>query len=145
MEKKRTYVGEKGKQILDYNAPQVGESHDENAMRVEYWIAKQIGTHLMKHYPNRQWGVDVDVRNHIIVISCPSLSKRMGYRLHIGRDTVVDLLPRCRKAAGEILERYGVSRARIIDPMTLEAFPRDVRDDAISKDAAATVEKWNRA
>jgi len=51
------------------------------------------------------------------------------------RDTVADLIPRCRRAAGEILERFGVSRGKIIDPSTLDSFDRDVRDDAIAKDA----------
>lgn len=137
MEKSRFYVGEKGKDpIVDFNEVQKGESHEEQAARVEYWIAKQIGTDLMRTYPNRQWLVDVDSRNQVIVISCPSLSKRMGQRLHMRRDTVADLIPRARRAAGEILERFGVSRSKIIDPATLETFDRDVRDDAVSKDAA---------
>lgn len=139
MEKARFYVGEKGADPLtDFNEAQAQESHEEQAARLEFWIAKQIGTDLVKTYPNRQWVVDVDSRNGIIVISCPSLSKRLGYRIHIKRDTVADLLPRCRKAAGEVLERFGVSRSRIIDPATLEAFPRDARDDAIAPDAVAS-------
>jgi hypothetical protein len=126
---------ERTEEVVDYNAPQPGMSYEQKAMNVEYWIAKQIGTDLCKHYPNRQWHVDVDCANQVIVIACPSLSKRMGYRLHMKRDTVADLLPRCRRAAGEILERYGVSRTRIIDPMTMEEFPRDMRDDVISGDS----------
>lgn len=146
MEKTRFYVGEKGKDpIADFNAPQKGESHEEKAVRLEFWIAKQIGTDLVNTYKNRQWTVDVDSRNGVIVISCPSLSKRMGYRLHMRRDTVAELLPRCRRAAGEIMERFGVSRSRLIDPYSMETFARDVRDDAISPDAQHTVEKWNRA
>lgn len=148
MEKTRWYVGEKGKDpVTDHNAPQLEGSHEEKAVRLEFWIAKQIGTDLVRTYPGRQWLVDVDSRNQVIVISCPSLSKRMGYRVHMKRDAVADLIPRCRRAAGEILERFGVSRGRIIDPYTLEAFPRDVRDDAIAPDATQrdAVEKFNHA
>lgn len=148
MEKQRFYVGEKGRDpITDNNAPNLEDSHEQKAVRLEFWIAKQIGTDLMRTYPNRQWMVDVDSRNQIVVISCPSLSKRMGYRLHMRRDTVADLIPRCRRAAGEILERYGVSRGRIIDPGTLETFERDVRDNAIAPDASEkhAVEKFNHA
>jgi hypothetical protein len=148
MEKTRFYVGEKGKDpVADFNEAQKEESFEEKAMRTEFWIAKQIGTDLVKHYANRQWTVDVDTRNGVIVISCPSLSKRMGYRIHIKRDTIAELLPRCRKAAGEILERFGVSRGRIIDPYTFEAMPRDVRDDVKAPDATEkdAVERWNRA
>jgi hypothetical protein len=121
---------------FDLNAPQEGESHEAQAVRTEFWIAKQIGQDLCRVYPNRQWHVDVDSRNQIIVIACPSLSKRLGYRLHMKRDTVSSLLPRCRRAAGEILERFGVSRSRIIDPGSLETFQRDVHDDAVAPDAA---------
>lgn len=130
-------IGEtKGKEPgFDLNTPQEGESHEAQAMRLEFWLAKQIGQDLCRTYPGRQWHVDMDSRNGVLIIGCPSLSKRMGYRLHVKRDTVADLIPRARRAAGEILERYGVSRGRIIDPGSLETFERDVRDDAISKDA----------
>jgi hypothetical protein len=148
LEKTRFYVGEKGKNSnhkTDFNTAQPGESHEEKAVRLEFWMAKQIGTDLVKHYPNRQWNVDVDSRNQTIVISCPSLSKREGYRLNMKRDTIAELLPRCRKAAGEILERFNVTRGRIIDPYTLEAMSRDVRDDVICRDRTDTVDKFNHA
>jgi hypothetical protein len=148
MEKTRFYAGEKGKESnhkQDFNEAQAGESHEEKAMRVEFWMAKQIGTDLVKHYPNRQWHVDVDSRNQTIIISCPSLSKREGYRLNMKRDTIAGLLPRCRRAAGEILERFDVTRGRIIDPYTFEAMRRDVRDDVICKDRTDTVDRWNVA
>lgn len=149
MEKTRFYVGEKGKDsnhMTDFNTPQAG-GIDQEQMRIEFWMAKQIGEDLVKTYKNRQWHVDVDTRNQVIVISCPSLSKRMGYRIHMKRDNIAQLLPRCRRAAGEILERFGVNRSRIIDPYTFEAMPRDMRDDVISKDATEkdAVEKFNRA
>jgi hypothetical protein len=135
--KARFDVGEKGKDSLfDFNAPAPEESHEIRAARTEYWIAKRIGEDLVKTYPNRQWTVNVDTRNETIVVSCPSLSKRMGYLLHIKRDTIAGLLPRTRKAAGEILERFNVTRGRILDPANLEAFPRDSRDDAIASDAS---------
>jgi len=148
VEKHRFYAGQKGKpanHIQDFNAPVIGDSYDADTMRVEFWIAKQIGTDLVKTYPNRQWHVDVDCRNQVIVISCPSLSKREGYRLHMKKDPIASLIPRCRHAAAEILERFNVSRGRIIDPMTMETFARDMRDDVISSDRAHTVEKFNRA
>ena len=121
-------------ELVDINTEQA-ENSDADVVRMEFWLAKQIGEALCKTFPGRQWGVDADIKNEVVVISCPSLSKRMGYRLHIKRDTVTQLIPRCRRAAGEILERYGVSRSRIIDPSTLETFDRDARDDAISGDS----------
>jgi hypothetical protein len=124
--------------VVDYNAPQPGESHEAKAMQVEFYIAKKIGEDLCRTYQNRQWHVDVDSRNGVIVIACPSLSKRLGYRLHLKRDTIAELIPRCRRAAGEILERFGVSRSKIIDPASLETFERDVHDDVKAQNAVDT-------
>ena len=143
--KARFYIGDKGRVITDANEMQPG-GIDQDQMRLEYWMSKQIGVDLMKHYPGRQWSVDCDSRGQTIVISCPSLSQRMGYRLHMKRDNMAQLLPRCRHAAAEILERFNVTRGRIIDPQTLEAFPRDARGDAISPDGTekSAVQKFNR-
>lgn len=143
--KARFYVGDKGRVITDFNAPQADETgFSEDHVRFEYWMAKQIGTKLMETYPARQWHVDCDCRNQVIIISCPSVSKTRGYRLHMKRDTMKQLLPRCVKAAGEILERHNVTRGRIIDPQTLDAFERDVQDNVVSPDATDFVEKFNR-
>jgi hypothetical protein len=142
--KKRAYQGEKGnKPFHDFNAVAPEDSHEAKVARVEFWLAKKIGEDLVRTYPNRQWQVNVDTRNETIVISAPGLSKRMGYRLHMKKETIAQILPRCRKAAGEILERYGVTRGRIIDPYDIEQMPRDLRDDVISPDAKHTVDRWN--
>jgi hypothetical protein len=142
--KARFYVGDKGRVITDMNAPQRG-GIDEDQMRLEYWMAKQIGTELMKKYPVREWNVDCDARNKTIIISCPSVSKTRGYRLHMKGDNMAQIIPRCVRAAGEILERHNVTRGRILDPQTLEAFDRDVQDNIVSPDATDFVERFNRA
>lgn len=130
---------EKGRDpIFDFNTPIIG-GIDQDHMRIEFWTAKQIGTALVRKYPGRQWHVDVDARNETIVIGCPSVSKRKGYRLHMKRDCIATLIKRCEHAAGEILERYGVSRSRLIDPSTLENFDRDVYDDAIAHDSQTDI------
>ena len=150
MEKAKHFIigNEKGKDsVQDFNAPKEELSHERKMALMEYHFAKKIGEDLVKTYPNRQWTVDVDIRNETIVISSPSLSKRMGYRLNIRRDTLAQLLPRTSKAAGEILERFGVTRGRKIDVYGLEDMPRDLRDDVIAKDASEkdAVMRFNRA
>lgn len=117
--------------ILDYNQIRPADSHEAQFAKLEYWVAKQIGEDLVKHYPGRQWIVDVDARNGVVVIGCPSVSLTKGYVLHVRKDSTAPLLLRARKAAGEILERYGVSRSRKIDAQALEAAPRTVRDELI--------------
>lgn len=138
MKKTRFYVGEKGKDsVEDFNSADANASHEGKAAGLEFWMAKHIGEELCRIYKNRQWHVDVDTRNKIIVIGAPSLSKLMGYHLHIrDGETMVQLIVRCRRAAGEILERYNVTRARNTDPLIIEeGLERDARDNVISADA----------
>ena len=149
MEKTRFYVGSKGKpqnHLVDLNGMRLEEGSNQDTMRLEYWIAKQIGSDLVSKFKNRQWHVDVDAANKVVVISCPSLSKRMGYRLHMRRgECMNDLINRCRRAAGEILERFNVSRNRIVSADEHECLDRDIRDDVKSRDALHVVEKFNCA
>jgi hypothetical protein len=143
--KARFYQGEKGNApIIDFNQVLPEESHEKKAALLEYHIAKKIGEDLVRTYPNRQWEVNVDTRNECVVLSAPGLNKRMGYRLHMKRDNIAALLPRCRKAAGEILERFGVTRGRIIDPYDIEQMPRDFQDNVNTVDSRDTVEAWNK-
>jgi hypothetical protein len=129
--------------IIDFNAPKPVESHEEKAAAVEFWIAKRIGEDLVAAFPGRQWNVNVDTRNEIIIICMPTLSKREGYHLHMKRDNIAQLLPRCRRAAGEILERFQMSRSKIIDPYDIDQLPRDARDDAVTSDRFDLKTKFN--
>ena len=134
------FIGQqKGKPpIIDYNAVRPTDSHEAQMAKLEYWIAKEIGTALVKQYPGREWGVDVDTRNAVVVISCPSVSLTKGYHIHCRKTDTVPLIQRALRAAGEILERYGQSRDRIIDPVALEAMPRGVRDELIVPNVSDT-------
>ena len=128
----RHYQGSKGRSpIIDYNEIREHDSWDAKCAKLEYWTAKQIGGKLAAVYPGREWGVDADLRNEMLVITCPSLSLVKGYHLPMNGDTIAELQRRAVRAAGSILERYGVSRGRIIDPMALENLPRTLRDEVI--------------
>jgi hypothetical protein len=129
--------GVNGREITDdCNVIYAHEGYDKGRAKLEMYIAKKIGEHMVKHFPNRQWGVEVDVENGVLVLLCPSLSKTKGYHIHLGSYTIHDLQARCVKAAGEILERHNVSRSKLFDPDTLEALVRDVKDNVIAVDAA---------
>lgn len=135
---KRVYIpGEtKGRApIVDYNQLYITDSEDNNVAKIEYWMAKEIGTKLMAEYPDRQWAADVDARSEVVVIMCPSLSTRRGYHLHIRGLTLKQIQIKAVRAAGQILERFGISRARKVDPNQFDHLPQTVRDEVISKDA----------
>lgn len=124
--------GMKGKlPVIDANYIRPQDSFEARAAKMEFYYAKAIGEALVAAYPNRQWSVNVDLRNEMIVIGCPSLSNTKGYHLHLRHDNLPLLITRARRAAGEILERYGVTRGRIINPDILEALPRGLRDEVI--------------
>lgn len=130
---------EKGRaSVVDFNSVNPGDSHSQQFAKMEAWIAKQIGEALVTCYPGRQWWVDVDGRNGIVVIACPSVSMTKGYHIHCNKTDTVPLIRRAVNAAGEILERYGQSRARNIDAVALEEAPRGVRDELIVQNVADT-------
>ena len=127
----------KGRQpVSDYNEVNLLETDDAKRAKVEFWIAKQIGEDLCRVYPRREWGVYVDAENEIVCITCPSVSTTKGYYLHIRGSTLHDLQVRARRAAGEILERHGITRDFRFNPDNLETVQRNLRDDVVTPDSA---------
>ena len=111
------------------------ETVEEIALKQSYeemQIAKVIGESLVNTYPGREWCVDVDIDGLMVTISCHSLSLDKGYHISMLGRNVIELVERARMGAGEILERYGISRKRkinsddinglIVHPITGEAF-----------------------
>lgn len=134
-------IGEtKGKRhVIDYNAINEEQSHEATIAAMEFYYAKAIGTKLMRTYRNRNWQVDVDIRNQMVVLGAPDLSKVKGYYLPMKHDTIQKLCERAAMAAGEILERYNLSRALNVPADSFEMLPRNFRDEVISSDAAPTL------
>lgn len=130
--------GRFGREITaDYNEINILETDDVKFGKVEMWIAKKIGTELIKHYPNRQWGVKVDAPAQMLIISCNSVSYEKGYHISMHLRNIDELQRRAVKAAGEILERHDLSRARRFDADILETLPRDHKDNVIVADGSA--------
>lgn len=120
----------------DFNGINYLETDSVRRAETEMRIAKTIGTTLVQVYPNRQWGVAVDTTGGIVTVTCPSVSLVKGYIIHMADRTVHQLTERAKMAAGEILERYALSRARKFDDDIIETLDRDFRDEAIGPDSA---------
>jgi len=107
--------------------------------KLESWICRNIGKVLSAAYPNREWRVETDLGASVLVIQIPLLSTEKGYVIHMVGRTMHDLQARALQAAGEILERYGLSRNRKFDPDNIEAVNRhNVKiDEAIGPDSRA--------
>lgn len=117
---------------VDFNKTRIVEETALKQSNDEMVYAKIIGESLVSTYPNREWCVDVDMDGMMVTISCHSLSLDKGYHIAMVGRSIIDLVALARRGAGEILERYGISRNRkfntaeieslIIHPHTGEAF-----------------------
>lgn len=121
----------------DYNKIFIHEGTTERRAKLEMYYAKRIGEFVLNKYPNRQWSVEVDLDNEIIILKAPSVSMTKGYHLHMRLRTLHDLQLAAVKAAGEILERHNLPRSVGFDPEMLEHLPRDLRDNILAADAKA--------
>lgn len=119
----------------DYNEIKVEDSTDERTAKLEQWIAMRIGTKLMQHYNQREWKVMVSVESGMMIIGCDSICNHKGYHIYLDK-TIDELEKRAIMAAGEILERHNVSRAKRFDPDIIETLARDAMDSVIAVDAA---------
>lgn len=94
-------------------------------------IAKDIIATLELHYPAFKglWRVTVDDAGGVVEIVNVALSGRWGFLMHMNK---ID--PEMRKVvrnAGELLERYKVSRSKRVDVDSLLILPRDFRGELV--------------
>lgn len=118
----------------DYNTVYVHDSHTVKAAKLETWIAKKLGTHLMEKFPQREWGVRVDVKGKIVIIVCESVSITRGYHIKMAGKNMHNLCEAAADAAAEILERHGITRNRRFNADITEALERDLKGDMIGGD-----------
>lgn len=128
--------GRYGREISeDYNEINLLETDDTKIAKLEMWIAKGVGDTLVRHYPNREWGVKVDLFGQMLIIVCDSVSNEKGYHISMVGRSLHDLQEKAKYAAGEILERHGITRGRIVDEDIFETLKRDHGDNVITPDS----------
>jgi len=139
-----TSSGRFGRDITDdYNEISIFELSGVKRAKLEMWIAKNIGTALVKYYPNREWGVRVDVEGRMVIITCDSISLKKGYHIHMADRNLNELCARSVQAAGEILERHGISRNKAFDADILETLKRDWDGEVVANDSDARISGAN--
>ena len=72
-------------------------------------ICSTVGNIIAKAYPARKWYVNVVGDGSVAWIACPDISMNHGIAIHL-TDIVFELERRAKRAAGEILERFNLSR-----------------------------------
>lgn len=124
----------------DYNELHLFDGVDRNLARVELWIAKKLGEELLRHYPGRNWTVTVSAEGGYVTVQCDEVSHQKGYYLSLDR-SLDELTSMMMRVGGEILERGGLPRRRIVTPDEIEEVPRDFRDEVIGLDVLAPEER----
>lgn len=125
----------------DYNDIFITDSDEVRKAKLEQWIAKSIGTVLVREFPNRQWKVIVDIEGQMLIIACDSISNTKGYHIKMVGRNLHELQERAKFAAAEILERHNLTRSKRFDADILETLARDATDSVIADDSAP--EKMN--
>lgn len=92
--------------ILYANAD--GPSMRQNLVDIE--LAKRMSETLQRHYPGHSWGVHVDSAQGVASIKNFRLSGNWGFVLHLKQFSASEYEKRVVMAAGELLERYNLSR-----------------------------------
>lgn len=87
-----------------------GPTMRQNLADIE--LAKQTSELLQKHYPGHSWGVHVDSAQGVATIKNFRLSGNWGFVLHLSQFSASEYGKRVVMAAGELLERYNLSRGR---------------------------------
>jgi hypothetical protein len=125
--------------IITGNFNKIVDENSENAFVAmeEMRIAKAISTRLVRAYNNRQWKINVDIKGGMLIIACDSISNNKGYHIHMKSVPLHELEEKAVRAAGEILERHGLSRLVGFNADTYEDLPRDLQDNVIGPDSMA--------
>lgn len=95
-------------------------------------LIRSTEARLNQHYPAfaGHWLITVSEPGGTIMVSNTLLSGRMGFLMHINKiDPEGRKIVRC---AGELLERYKISRDRAFDILNMEGMPRTFRGDLVA-------------
>lgn len=70
-----------------------------------------IGETIHRQYPARNWMVNLSDCGTVATILCPDISTQWGYCIDMN-DNKFAVEAKAKRAAGEILERFNLSRGR---------------------------------
>ena len=92
----------------------ISNEHDAKSSALDLSMAKDVGDALNEHYPGHLWAVNCQGEQGIMTVHNFMLSGQWGDTIHLHLWPTSSLLKkRAIMGAGEILERYKVSRGRI--------------------------------
>ena len=115
----------------------VNEETDLDIATYEKYLAGTIGRAVTSEYPGRGWEVRVDIPARMVMLLAPQLSQRKAYHILMEQRTIHQLCRKAVHAAGEILERYGLGRRRLVLPDEFLALEREEArpEEAVAPDS----------
>ena len=93
-------------------------------------IENRIGLILSKIYPNRQWYIDAMPDQGVLVVKCATISMDYGMTIHLTHN-MIEVEKRAKAAAGELLERFELSRRRNASGVDDLDLKRDIRGQVL--------------
>jgi hypothetical protein len=81
-------------------------------------LQRDIGGAIAKAYPHINWYINVSEDCSLLTIQIPDISQKFGYQMAI-RDIKEVLMRKAKMAAGEVLERFNLSRDALKDNFVL--------------------------
>ena len=93
-------------------------------------IESRLGNILAKIYPNRSWYIEALPDQGVVVVKCATISMEYGMTIHLTHD-MIEVESRAKKAAGELLERFRLSRSRYTSGADDTDLKRDVMGQVI--------------
>lgn len=126
---------EKGREpVKDYNKINLEDGVDVNKAKLDFWIAKSVGTHLTSCYPGMKWGVHVDSETGVIRVFCTTLNQERSYVIHLENKNMRELQDEAYRGASEILERHYLPRSKGLVRRFGDIEERDLRRNAVRVD-----------
>lgn len=116
----------------------------------DYVVARNIAECLQKHYPGHLWGVTCEGKAGIATVRNFSLSGKWGFIIKLSELFGDTEYRSVKRAGGEILERFNLSRGRVNEDRIMElpkmADGMPVFDPAMAKTKAnkIIVDAWNK-
>lgn len=95
--------------VIDYNQI-VGDISEYQEGVANNNLGKLVCMALHRAYPFRDWSVYADCRGGIIGVKLDSVDGSNGFIIKLAHNTLHDIEEMAKKGAGEILERFNLSR-----------------------------------
>lgn len=101
---------------IRYEIGWVDTTRDDPLAARKIELAKKVGAVLAELYPHHPWRLYPTIDGTCLYVMNDGLAMRQAYVLHTANlEAAPDFRARVMRAGGEILERFGVSRAPRID------------------------------